>query len=141
MPNHALAALPVESKLSSSPIIAETPGSEIETKIGAAIAEAVLLLFRAVEKYEAGRSTIALTGQGAEQIAKLYGLWQSAPEIDFTAVAHRAGRRAMRAILMQNPAAADLCQYHDLDQVLDELVAMPLNILTRVTADMRAEAN
>jgi hypothetical protein len=110
--------------------------TELELEIGALVAQATVQVCLAMEAYKQGRSTLEINGQGAELIAKLYELRQSAPDVDLVA----AGKRALRIILAQNVPAAVLGQYN-LDRELNELLSWPLGVLARVTASERARAN
>ena len=114
----------------------------VEQRIGTEIARAAILVCLAAEEHRAGQSTLPITRQAGEVFARLYEIQQSTPDIDFNVVAARAGKRALRTILMQDPtAAATLCKHGDLDRTLDEILGWPLSVLARVVEFERRLAN
>ena len=98
------------------------------------------MVCQALEAYQAGRSTLAITGQGSELIAKLYELRQSAPDLDFEAVARREGKRVLRQTLARNPDAA-VFSADQIEASLTEIVSWPLGALAHITQIERALAN
>ncbi len=133
-------ALPLEPAFTEAST--DKPATEIEIAIGKTVAQAAILVCAALERHQEGKSTPAINMQGAELIAKLYTLQQSAPDIDFTAIATREGRHALRRALAQNIGAAEaLCQRCSLDEVLDMIISWPLGALAQVTADEQTWIN
>jgi hypothetical protein len=125
---HTTSALHLDESRSTAP----APATAIEA--GELVARAAILICAALEQYQAGKSTLATNSQGAELIAKLYTLKQSTPDIDLA----RAGIRELRRILAHSIGAEAVCRRHDLDHVLGEIVAWPLEVLNQVTADEQA---
>jgi hypothetical protein len=120
-------------RLDESPSEAPPPVAELEA--GKLVARAAIQICLALGLYQEGKSTLATNEQGAELIARLYMLRQSAPDIDLAG----AGKREMRRILAQNAGAAEaLCQQYDLERVLDMLVSWPIGVLDQITADEQA---
>ena len=116
---------------------ATAPPTEIE--IGDLIARAAVLICVGMEKYRAGQSTLSISMQVSELIARLYAL-QAAP--DFATTVIREGRRALPRALAQDIAAAvALCPRGDMDPVLDEILSWPLGVLARVTEAERQFAS
>src|SRR5262245_8951353 len=107
---------------------APAPSSELE-KIGVAVADATIPISAGVIEWMNGKITADTKALGGERIANLYWLSQS-PGFNF-AVARQEGRRVLIERLGQDAHAPSI----------DLLVDGVLEILTNVTAVMRATAN
>jgi hypothetical protein len=144
-PKPAAAIGPTEIETTIGAAVASAPdavSAETMIEIGDLIARAAVLTCLALEKYLAGQATYSISLQTGELIARLYFLQQSAPGV-FATIVRREGRRALRATLMQDAAAAAalVAEHGDLDPALDEILSWPLDVLARVTEAERAFAN
>jgi hypothetical protein len=113
------------------------PSEPIE--IGAAVADAVVVFFRAIlDTQQSGILAPATKNAGGDRIAALalLQLDYAGGDSDFVARAHRDGKRELRRCFNNT----DLFQQHDpveIDKVFDTSISDVLGIVTRVVKDER----
>jgi hypothetical protein len=126
---NALRAAPVPTPTATEP-------TQLEREIGAAVAAAVTITFRATADYwQAGRLSPEVKEAGAVRLVTLYHLQQAhGGEIDFPSAVRHQGKIALRTYL---PAALHAASEATVDKVIDGL----LQILADVTRLEREFAN
>ena len=113
---------------------------KIEVALGAAVADAVFVLYRAIlDRQENDALAPAIKDAGAARIAAiaLLQLDHAGGDIDFVARAHRDGKRELRRFFN----STDLFRRHDpveIDKVFDTSISDVLGIVSRVVRDERA---
>jgi len=111
---------------------APAPSGELEQRLGVAVADATVAVSRGcLEWMGNGLITAKTKALGGDQIANLYWLFQEASGLDFFVIARSQGRR----VLLERLGA----DAHE--PTIDVLVDGVIEILTKVTAFMRATAH
>jgi hypothetical protein len=118
---------------------AAAPTSATETAIGVAVADAVIMLYRAMADYQQyGALAPATREAGGTRMARVSTLMldHELGDSDFIALAHRAGRRGLRRYLN-----AELFRKHgadEVDKVLDAAIDHVFEIVSCAVRDERA---
>jgi hypothetical protein len=135
MPNGVAVALALDPAAAPAP----AKPTEVEQRIGEAVADAAIMVLAACGDWEAqGRIAGDTRARAGGLFVELYKLQEASGAVDFSAVARIEGKRA----IMRRHGAA-LAEHYGvaLDAALDEIISWPLDVLAHITAVERALAH
>ena len=138
MSNGAVARLPLPNAGKPDAVPAKT---ELEIKIGTAVASAATALCKMLEQYSEGRLSHEVRMAGGERIAKVVELQMMSTfdEIDFNAIAYREGKAQLRQFF-----DTDFYRQHGAgagEATLNNIISEVLTVVERVVALEKAFAN